>query len=270
MGILNQLREEANQKKENELNKLTRKEQLEKNYQTQILPRMQNTFHFMKELVDHLKFLEHAIKIENYSSHYPQFGTLTQTDYKINTDGIVGFVDSKRLMQINVSFQCLGDGDFFIKKKGEFAIEQEIAFLHEKQIKFKWNPAQSFNETANIKIYKNFPVNFRFEVDYEQSQIKLHIKNHAEFDNYTKTFQPDEVNDELLDEIARFMLRKDCDFIRLKISNKQKQDIRLRLDEYNQQQTVMQQQIQFEESQERSLAKKSLFSRINPFSKNKK
>lgn len=263
MGILNQLRDEANQKKENDRNNLTRKQQLEIDYQTKVLPKMQNTFLFMKELVEHLKFLDHAIIIENYSNHYPQFGNLTQTDYKINTDGIVGFVDIEQLMQINVSFQCLGEGDFFIKKQGKFAIEQEIAFLQEKNIKFAWNPTQNLNETASIKVYRHFPVSFRFEVDYEQSQIKLHIKNHSNFDNYSKAFLPDEVNDELLDEIARFMLRKDYDFIRLKISNQQKQDIRQRLNELNRQQT------QLEQPNTPSLAPKSFFSHINPFSNNK-
>ncbi len=270
MGILNQLRDQADQKKANTIDQSTVKEQLEKNYQTDILPSMQKTFHFMKELVDHLKFLEHAIKIENYSSQYPQFGRLTQTHYKINTDGFVGFVDPEQLMQINVSFQCVGDGEFIIERKGRLAIEQEIAFLHDKQIKFKWNPSQNFNKTANIKVYKSFPVSFRFEVDYDQSQIKLHIRNHSEFDTYTKVFHPHEINHELLDEIARFMLRKDSDFILLQISTQQKKDIQQRLTEYNNQQIIMQQQIQLEELKEKELAEKSFLSQINPFLKNKK
>ncbi len=269
MGILNQLRDQADQKKANALSQKEREEQLEKIYQTKVLPKMQHIFQFMKELVEHLNFLEHAIKVENYSCRYPQLGALTQTNYKINTDGFTGFVDPRQLMQVNVSFQCIGDGEFFIKRKGKLAIDQEINFLHDKQIKFKWNPAQNFNDTVNIKVYKHFPVSFRFEVDYDQSQITFQIKNHTEFDSYTKIFQPHEVNDALLDEIARFMLRKDCDFIRLEISTQQKQNIRQHLNEYNNQQHIIQQQIQHNELKQKASTRKKFFSRINPFSKNK-
>lgn len=192
MGILDQLRDEAAQKRQHVSSRQELDRRLAEKYRHEVLPRMQQAFRFMQELVEHLNFLEHAIEVDGYSELYPQFGKLTQLNYKINTDGIMGFADIDKLMQINVSYTCAGEGEFYLTREGKGAIEREIAFLHEKKLRFDWKclPMREGRAYAQFRIERSIPVFFRFEVDYAHSRIKLQIRNHKNFDAYDKSFSP--------------------------------------------------------------------------------
>ncbi len=250
MGVLDQLRNEASNKQESEFAAATTRQQLENDYQTQILPRMQKTYLFLKEIVEHLSYLEKAVEIKDYCQRYPQMGCLSQTDYKINTDGYGGLADFNRIMQINVTFSCVGRGEFSYEVEGKTRIEQEIAFLNSKNVPLKWNQFISGRgvETATFNITRKVPVRFRFEVDYNNSKIKLLIHNHENFNVYKKTFEPDEINEPLLDEVIRFMLRQDSDFIRLDITSQDKLRIQKKAEEEQRQLAKWLEEIKIEEA----------------------
>lgn len=227
MGILEQLKQEAAEKQQKQQTQVNLQKHREDYYRESILPAMQKAFKFMKELVEYLNFLEHAIVVEQYSPKYPQFGQLKQQDYRIYTDNHGGFADFNRLMQISVRFFCVGSGEFSYNLESQNRIEREVAFLTSRHVHFDWKllDGRSAMHCACFTITRKIPVRFKFAIDYEQSKIQLLINNHENFDVYKKAFTPDEVNDELLDEIARFMLRKDSDFIRLELSSGHRQQI---------------------------------------------
>ena len=258
MGILDQLRSEANLKQESEFAVANNQQHLELEYKTRILPKMQRVYLFLKEIVDHLSYLEKAIEIKDYCQRYPQIGALSQTDYKINTDGYGGLADFNRIMQVNVLFNCVGRGDFSYEVEGKTRIEQEIAFLNSKNVPLKWNQFISGRgvETATFTITRKIPVRFRFEVDYNNSKIKLLIHNHENFNVYKKTFEPEDVNESLLDEISRFMLRQDSDFIRLDITSQDKQRIQKKAEEEQQQLAKWLEELKVEEEKEKERAER--------------
>lgn len=274
MGILNQLRDEANIKQESEFQALNTQQLLEAAYQEKILPKMQKTFTFLKEIVEHLAYLEQAIKVTNYSQRLPEIGGLMQEDYQINTDGYGGFSDFDKIKQINVNFVCAGQGAFNYRLEGRSRIESEVAFLNSKNVPFDWNQFvdKSGLEAAQFTITRKIPVRFRFEADIENSKIKLLINNHEDFNVYNKSFEPDEINEPLLDEVIRFMLRKDSDFIRLDINNQDKQRIQKKAEALQIQQAQWLEEIHVEEQHEREADAEnegSLFRRINLFGKRK-
>jgi hypothetical protein len=258
MGVLDQLRNERTTKQESEFTAASNRQYLENEYQTRILPRMQKTYLFLKEIVEHLNYLEKAVEIENYSQDYSDFGKLTQTDYKLNTDGYGGLADFSRIMQINVLFSCVGKGEFTYEVEGKTRIEQEIAFLNSKNVPLKWN--QFINgkgvEAATFTITRKVPVRFRFEVDFNNSKIKLLIHNHENFNVYKKTFEPEDINEALLDEVIRFMLRQDSDFIRLDITSQDKLRIQKKAEEEQQQLAKWLEEVKVEEARKRELAEK--------------
>lgn len=283
MGILDQLRSERSSKEESEFAAASVKAQLENEYQTKILPKMQKIYLFMKEIVEHLSYLEKAIEVADYCQRFPEMGALSQTDYKINTDGYGGLADFNRIMQVNVLFNCVGRGSFSYEVEGKTKIEQEIAFLNSKNVPLKWN--QYINsrgvEAATFNVSRKIPVRFRFEVDYNNSKIKLLIHNHENFNVYKETFDPEKVDEALLDEVIRFMLRQDSDFIRLDITNQDKQRIQKKAEEEQQQLAKWLEEIKIEEAkakekEERAhtnlaekLGESVLFTRIKSLTKKK-
>ncbi|MDQ7091527.1 MAG: hypothetical protein Q9M50_12990 [Methylococcales bacterium] len=274
MSIINQLRNEANLKQETEFAETTVQQQQDQAYQELILPKMQKTFTFLKEIIGHLGYLEKAIEIEDYSQKFPEIGGLTQQDYQINTDGYSGFSDFDKIKQINVTFVCVGKGSFDYGLEGRSRIESEVAFLHSKNIAFDWNQFVNKNgvDAAQFTITRKIPVRFRFEADTNHSKIKLLINNHEDFNVYSKAFDPDEINDELLDEVIRFMLRKDSDFIRLDINNQDKLRIQKKAEALQMQQAQWLEEINVEEQEvaTQDTHSSKFFSRINLFTKQKK
>ncbi|WP_036248454.1 hypothetical protein [Methylobacter sp. BBA5.1] len=275
MGVLEQLRGQVHGKQDDELDQQHIEQELAARYKDAILPKMQSIFVFMKEMVEHLTYLEQSIFIDDYSSKYPQLGRLIQTDYKINTDGIIGYVDPGKLMQINVSFFCLSEGAFSYNLQGKSLIEQEVAFLSAHKVPFEWKYFQGVGavQNASFIVTRKIPVRFKFEVDYVASNIKILINNHENFGVYKKSFAPEQIDDDLLDEVARFMLRQDSDFIRLEISSEHRNRIRRKLEETRQEYEAWLSQIHRDEALAPQSAERrkvgKLFKALGGFKKHK-
>ncbi|MDF1581820.1 MAG: hypothetical protein RQ733_06585 [Methyloprofundus sp.] len=229
--MLDQLRKEADQKKISEQQTVDQHALRAKLYKTQVLPKMQQIFKYLQELVAHLNYLEVPIQVENYSDRFLRLGTLMQKDYKINTDGYGGFSDFDKLVQINLTFYCVAAGEFEYSVQTKSAIEQENAFLHAKRIASKMYRLGGIGgeESARFVVTRKIPVRVRFEVDYEQSQIKVMVNNHTNFSTYAEMWQPEAIDDARLDSLARYLLRKDSEFISLDISDEYRDKLRNKL-----------------------------------------
>lgn len=232
MGVLEQLRKEANQKKSTQKQELNQTQQCELNYKRLILPKMQEIFNYLQELVDHLNYLEVPVLVEEYTPRFPKMGVLAQKDYKISTDGFGGFADINKIMHINVTFNCVGEGEFHYLVSGKGAIEKEISFLHTKRLTVnvqKMPGKINKEETAKIFVKRSIPVRLRFAVDYENSAIHVVINNYSDFSLYTESWQAADMDADFLDVIARYLLRKDTEFIKPEISDEHREVLRKRL-----------------------------------------
>ena len=231
MGILDQLRKEADQKRSSEQQELDDKRQRELTYKQQILPKMQELFKYLQELVEHLNYLDVPVQVENYCSRYPKLGSLVQKDYRISTDGYGGLADMNKLMQIDISFYCAGAGEFEYIVQGKAAIEKEIAYLYSKRLSAKNQKIVGTNNEAveKFRVKRLIPVRLRFEVDYDDSLIKVIINNYIDFCRYTDSWRAGEINEAFLDHLARYLLRKNSEFIKPKISDEQRDILRKKL-----------------------------------------
>jgi len=228
MGILDELRDEAERKKLISQQEVISAEKLAENYQQNLLPKMQMIFNFFKEIVEHLQFIQEPIKVINYSKKYPELGELIQQDYKLSTDKHGGISHYNELMEIKVRFYCFAEGTMELAVKSQAEIEQQVNFLTAKKVPFEWSRHHnSIADTfATFVIEKKIPVNINFRVDYNDSQIILEIFNHHNFGHIKRYYQADEVNEALLDQLAKFLLRKDSDFIEIEMSEQERQALK--------------------------------------------
>ena len=107
MGILDDLREQANQKQSEQQEDALAREKLEHNYQVRILPKMQQLFSYFKELIDYLSVIEEPIELFNYCDRYPELGVLYQQDYRLSTDKHGGLANYEKLTEVNLRFNIL-------------------------------------------------------------------------------------------------------------------------------------------------------------------
>lgn len=233
MSILRQLKEEAASKQREAHSQVHLKKQCEQRYEQAILPAMQVILTYMKELVEHLNYLEHTIIVENYSTKYPQIGRLNQKEYSIFTDNFCGFEDINQLKHISIHFLCVGQGVYNYTITSQRLIEQEIHFLNSRNIKFNWECTEIRTgiKTARFTIIPKIPIRFRFEVDFDNSKILLLIDNHEDFRSYKHTFDPEDIDEDLLEEVAKLMLRKKSALSTPKIPENHRETIQKLLEE---------------------------------------
>lgn len=215
MSVLDELRKKADEKKAAEQQQAITDEQLEQVYQSKILPKMQLIFDGFQETINYLNFLEEPIQVDNYCQKYPQFGILSHSHYKINTDGRIGLADYNRIMQINVSFFCEAKGDFSYRLESDPLIDKEINFLQTKKLFFDWKHQTVVGTPCTLfTIQRKIPVMFRVEVDFKHSLFKVAIKNHDDLQSVAKTFSPEQVDHDFLDALLSYFLRKDNRFVK--------------------------------------------------------
>lgn len=269
MSVLDELRKKADEKKAAAQQQAMTNEQLEQVYQSKILPKMQLIFDTFQEAIDYLNFLEEPVKVKNYCPKYPQFGDLFQLNYKINTDGRIGLADYNRLMQINVTFFCEAKGDFNYRLESDPLIDKEINFLQAKKLIFDWKHQSIIGGYSTLfTVQRKIPVLFRIEVDYQNSQFKVAIKNHENLQSFSKIFSPEQVDNNFLDELLSYFLRKDNRFVKVdEISPEHKNAIKASVQSkaasYQQQHTdIMPVEGELEEDNAKKNPLKSLFAKF--------
>lgn len=258
MSIIDELRNKANEKKEAQQQQESLEQLLASNYKHLLLPKMQQIFTYLNEVVKHLNFVAEPILVKDYSHRYPQLGDLQQQNYRINTDGYGGLADFNRLMQINLTFFLKAEGSFSYDIEGKRIIEQEISFLHSRDMPFEWRNkvGKTGIRTATFIVQRRIPVRFRIEVLYDKSELLITIDNHDDFSKYVKHFEPESVTENLLEHMVSYLLRRDHDFIRLDISEQHKEHIRNNLEMAERERAALLAQIRYEEEMELQNQKK--------------
>lgn len=221
MGILDELRKRADEKKVAQYQQKLLEKKLERTYKSVLLPKMQYLYNNINEIIKHLNFLEEPVIIRNYSSKYPQFGKLFQKNYKINTDGRYGLGDYNRLMQINVSFNCEAEGSFSYTLTTKQLIDKEFEFLYSRGLIFEQKD-QIHSTSAKFTVQRKIPVRFKIQVDYKQSRLKVGIYNHENFETFYRSFTPEQLDDDFLDAFFSYFLRRNNRFVQPDISDEHK------------------------------------------------
>lgn len=230
MGIIDDLREEVRQKQMVNLEDTAFQEQLEHNYQLLILPKMQQIFSYFKELIDYLSILETPVEITQYTNRYPLLGKLYQQNYRLSTDKHGGIADFEKLTEIFLRYNCLSpdEEEFSHHVKHKIEADQEKEFLSSHHIPFNYdrNLGHTKEGAVTFRISRKIPVLFKFSVDYNKSCIILEIQNQENFEQRTQIIKPDQLDEVYLDKLARYILRKDHDFLRMDIDDVSREKIR--------------------------------------------
>lgn len=260
MSVLDELRKKAEEKKAAEQQQAVNHERLEHTYVTKLLPKMQYLYDNLNETIDYLNFLEEPLLIKEYGTRFPQFGRLMQKDYKINTDGRIGKANYDRLMQININFMCEAPGEFTYSVL-KSSSEKEKDFLNERGLSFTTAPVDNNRQRFTIK--RRIPVSFSIKVDYDNSKLQVIINNHENLQFFSKNFTHEQLDDEFLDSLLSYFIRKDNRFVQTELSDDHKTIIQHHVTSYQQRHNELLKEVAKEkktnEKAQRSFSLKGIF-----------
>lgn len=207
MGLLDDLRNQAEGKKAADEEAAARKAEREQYYQEKILPRMIKAYQFINEFVEHLNF----INLETIV-HYPLLPDgglqrLRQEGYNVVIDS------SKALKRIDFSMEGVLDVPLQFEIYGKDAVQkhadriERYGFRHER--KDKKDPKSLELIGAKFILHGPLPLKVIAEADVDAMQINLTIRNFKEpgFTKYNLTVE--QFSDEFLDQLGKFVLRQE-------------------------------------------------------------
>ena len=207
MGLLDDLRNQAEGKKAADEEAAARKAEREQYYQEKILPRMIKTYQFFNEFVEHLNF----IKLETIV-HYPllpdgRLQPLRQEGYNIVIDS------SKALKRIDFSLEGVLDKPLQFEIFGKDAVQkhadriERYGFRHKR--KDKKDPISLELLGAKFILHGPLPLTVTIEADVDAMRINVTIRNFKEPGIAKYNLTVEQFSDEFLDQLGKFVLRQE-------------------------------------------------------------
>jgi len=205
MGLLDDLRNQADNQRENEAANAERRAKLEAYYKETMQPRMIKAFQYLTEFVNHLNY----IKLETFVE-YPllpngDLQRLQQQDYKVVIDS------SKALKEIKFTMECAMDGPVEFEVFGKDAVLLQIDKIKCYSFRHECKTRKVNLEITSAKFILEGPLLLAVNInaDVNESKIKLEIRNFNEPGYAKYVLTADEFDDSFLDRLGKFVIRQE-------------------------------------------------------------
>lgn len=228
MGVLDDLRTQAQGQREKEEAEAAEAARREQFYRDEIQPRMTMAYQYFMELVKHLNYIRHETPVD-----YPLLPdgkpvTLHQGEYKVVIDS------SKAAKRIDLNFWAKLDKTIEFEIHGREAVQRHADRLNRYHIKHEIREYKDTNLDligAKFKIEGPLPLNVVINADVSKSVIVLIIRNFSDPGISRYSVHPNEFNDVFLDLLGQFMLRKVDKLFTLEMDDSARDAIRRMLQE---------------------------------------
>ena len=225
MGLLDDLRKKSSELQDHERSEKIDQDRIELTYKEKISPCLKNIYQQLRELT---QYLQQDLEVDYVINCEGLRGVFQQQDYKLEIDS------TERTKQITFRFKCLGpDAIKYHIADGE-QLPKHLDFLNRYSLTYACKPHKNDRHQvthADIDIKAYIPVTFVFQADIENSLIKLHVTNFECLGFQTYNLYLDQFTDQFYENIIRYIIREQVDFLKLNITDDQKKDIKQKLSE---------------------------------------
>jgi len=228
MGLLDELRSEAERRKLELDEQRQRDERREAAYREYLGPALKRIFEYLTELLEKIEFLKPDTRTTFPISEYGTLRNLKQEDYILTADSI------ERMTKIQLRFLCTGDqGASFTATPPSVAQDlRELLMDHG----LKFHSANYYDDFRNpigerFDLEARVPGRVMAEADIPRTLIRLSLIN---FDGpvvHRALYRPDQVDATLLDDLGSYILRKNQNLTRLFLPEENRLAIRSKVEE---------------------------------------
>ncbi|VAW92934.1 hypothetical protein MNBD_GAMMA22-538 [hydrothermal vent metagenome] len=230
MGLIDDLHNEAKHQQADNESIQANNQKLEEQFQSTVQAKMVMIFQFLSELCESLNLIQSNILVSYPIKDYSVMKDLKPSDYKV-------IVDSRKVMKnIKLSFMCSSNNRVRFDVENKIYIDRISEYLDEHHVSYVChkNKDSRHNVTnATFNVDSMVPVSFVFTATLESSSIILNIANFNGFNNDRFVIESYEVDPQFLEDLGKYILRRDTTLFGKKITKKELDDIRLKLKKDN-------------------------------------
>lgn len=226
MGLLDDLRQQADSIRDSEANKKAQQEQLEAWSKAKVRPKLTHIYTYLNELIGHLEVVQPDTAVAYPLKGYGTLENLNQGHYKLTTDS------RDEVGRVTLAFTCVGNGDVSFNVEGKPQVGRLREFLNSCKMPFtsrEYRDDRHNLVSALFNVEAKVPVLFNFELADDKKTINLTIRNFEGLGTHLYRLQPEMIDEQLLDQMGRYLLRADNHFIRLDITDEDREKLRQRL-----------------------------------------
>ncbi len=166
-----------------------------------LAPKMKALYNYFKEFNEHLNAVSPDVSGDYLLEGLGTLTNLRQGDYKLATD------DPRSIQKFTFHWSCSGSGRQEFKVTNPIIAEQHREALWNLNLRFNKRDLQK-GAGAVFVVEAYVPVSFEFEADPVKNVISLKLKNLGALGLVNHAYPPDKVNVELMDELAKCVLRR--------------------------------------------------------------
>lgn len=227
MGILDDLKKEADQARQAKETEAARQARLEEIYRNELRPRMVAIHGYLFDLVEQLNTLSWTVDMEYEFPGIGKIGGLAQENYRVNIDSLD---NPKRVV---LTFVCRSPEERRYPVETAKADDTHKFFITQ-QIKYMdWasrTPTGQIKETV-FQARLQVQVAIICQVDIARSRIVVGVSNMEGISTQRHDYKAEEIDEEWLDRLGNYVLRKIDTIGKLYITEAERQALRQRLAE---------------------------------------
>jgi len=228
MGILDELKQQASEKRQLEATEERERHSQEERYRQELLPKMQQLHAYLREFVDHLNYVRPEIVVSVYDDGRRGLNHLLQGGYHLATDEHGGQSSLDNLKTLRLTYHCSADGEHRYTLTGKKDIEKEMHLLSDTGISYSHRPVAEMQRemVEEFSVRRKVPVMIEFKADVYSMNINLTIRNHESTGTRYYEISPAQIDEKFLEEMANYILRRENSFMRTEISGDERAQLR--------------------------------------------
>ncbi|MFO7602405.1 MAG: hypothetical protein R6X06_01170 [Gammaproteobacteria bacterium] len=226
MGLLDELRQQADSIRDSEENQKARAAQLEAWSRAQVRPKLTQIYTYLNELISHLEVVQPDTPVAYPLKGYGTLENLVQANYKLTTDS------REDMRRVTLAFSCEAKGTVSFNVEGKPQVERLRELLMVCKLAFtsrEYRDDRHNLVSAQFNVEAKVPVLFNFELAENKTTINLTIRNFEGLGTHVYRLQPEMIDEQLLDQMGLYILRADNHFLRLDMSEEERDRLRQRL-----------------------------------------
>ena len=214
MAFLDDLKKEAEHQKQQEMLQTQSKLVAVSQNFLLVQKKYKEVHHYLLELVNQLNVLTLDLKRAYYIEGFGMIDNFRPRDYALSIDSIrIGQKDFANTLVLR--FKNVTDKAITVERNVPTQIDNLKEYLWQNNLKYQcteFKNERAVVSRAIFNITSEIPITIRFSADFENAKIFLQMKNFGGLTVNEYIYDADEVNTELLDEMAKFLIDKPSKF----------------------------------------------------------
>ncbi|GJM11310.1 MAG: hypothetical protein DHS20C11_35860 [Lysobacteraceae bacterium] len=230
MGLLDELEKEAERRQQADADEKKRRKQQMARYRNEVEPTMERVHEYLSKLCDHVNYLQPVIRNRYEIPGYGPVRGAILPQFELSTEN----TRWSRKIRLNVPFQVDVELSPEVLINGERSVKSMVHFLQSHRLggnaKAKKDPAGKIIG-ATFRVQGKLQLSAEMECAIEEDRIKMAFVNFDELGKRVRHYTIEQIDDDLLDQIGRFLTREDNSLLTEQLAEDVRKQLQMKIEQ---------------------------------------